>query len=329
MPTCYKCFRCTVLTGSIFVVLLSVLIALDLPNSEYSRLDTVDSNVTLKDGRTLSFAVYGDKNGFPVLVMGGTPCQRHYHPDLLKTAANTGARLIVPDRPGWGRSHFKPWSLLEYVEDIVELLDILKIDKVHAFGFSGGGPPTYAILFKAPERLSSASIVAGYGPTAAMETVDYGAFDVFVKVAKISPTLSFGMMWLFRQLHVHIDMIKLIEISKPIMEEHQKIILTELEPHFTFLMQEAPEIYRQGTMALQHEVLTYVQDWGFHLSDIDGHVPVRIWHGEKDGNVPVGHSKFACQHLKTVECQFFPVKAHELCYQDWEDHFSWMKTHHQ
>ena len=56
------------------------------------------------DGRTLLFAEWGDRDGFPVFALHGTPGSRLLrHWDESKYV-DVGARVITYDRPGYGGS---------------------------------------------------------------------------------------------------------------------------------------------------------------------------------------------------------------------------------
>ena len=66
--------------------------------------------ITLRDGRTLAYAEYGSPKGLPIIHCHGTPSSR-VEGDLTFSdtlAAELGVRIIVPDRPGMGRSDFQP-----------------------------------------------------------------------------------------------------------------------------------------------------------------------------------------------------------------------------
>lgn len=74
-------------------------------------------------------------------------------------------RLIILDNRGHGKSD-KPRSVDQYgevmAEDVVRLLDHLKIPKAHVVGYSMGGMITLKLLAKHPDRLLS-GVVGGMG----------------------------------------------------------------------------------------------------------------------------------------------------------------------
>ena len=63
--------------------------------------------ITLKDGRLLAYAEYGDPAGTPVFFFHGTPGSRLFRPSDSITL-KLGVRLICTDRPGYGASTFQP-----------------------------------------------------------------------------------------------------------------------------------------------------------------------------------------------------------------------------
>jgi hypothetical protein len=77
------------------------------------------SHITLRDGRTLAYAQYGAPDGRPIIHCHGTPSSR-VEGDLLfsgNSAAEVGVRIVVPDRPGMGRSEFQAGrSILDWPE---------------------------------------------------------------------------------------------------------------------------------------------------------------------------------------------------------------------
>ena len=86
-----------------------------------------DKTVRLSDGRTLSYTECGDPAGAPVFFLHGTPGSRLLGTGLHPDAVSCKVRLISPDRPGYGNSTFRRSSLVEYVNDLVQLADALAL----------------------------------------------------------------------------------------------------------------------------------------------------------------------------------------------------------
>lgn len=66
-----------------------------------------------------------------------------------------GFRVVAPSRPGYlGTPLQTGRTIEEQGEALCALLDALGIDRVAAMGFSGGGPPSYALAARHPDRVS-------------------------------------------------------------------------------------------------------------------------------------------------------------------------------
>ncbi len=80
---------------------------------------------------------------------------------FIEYLVQEGYSLLVVSRPGYLRTPFIPLSYREQVDQYVELLDKLKIDKVVAMGYSAGGPLALYFANKYPERTYALVMEAG------------------------------------------------------------------------------------------------------------------------------------------------------------------------
>jgi len=101
---------------------------------------TTDHVVGLRDGWSMTYAQYGDPAGFPIIsAHAGLACRLDVEA-AASIAGQSGIRLISPDRPGVGRSDPQPGrTILDWVSDLGELLDLLAIGRFAAMGWSLGG----------------------------------------------------------------------------------------------------------------------------------------------------------------------------------------------
>src|SRR4051812_9371985 len=100
----------------------------------------MDATLPLRDGRALAWHAWGVPDGVPVLRLQGTPgsrLSRYPRPELWE---RLGVRVIMADRPGFGGSTRAPGhGLLDVADDLVELLNRLRLERVPVIGGSGGG----------------------------------------------------------------------------------------------------------------------------------------------------------------------------------------------
>ena len=114
-----------------------------------------DRSIQLADGRTLAFTEWGDLDGPAVMFFHGTPHSRLWCPDIAATQA-AGVHLVIPDRPGYGRSDEPPANLTMcgWTDDVIQLADALGLDRFGVIGWSSGA--TYALACAAviPDRVT-------------------------------------------------------------------------------------------------------------------------------------------------------------------------------
>lgn len=98
-------------------------------------------SITLRDGRRLSYAEYGDPEGAPFIVLHGMPGSRIFAAVFDEQARRWHLRIIAPERPGSGQSSPLPGgTLIEYSEDIRQLADTLRLAHFVAVGVSRAAP---------------------------------------------------------------------------------------------------------------------------------------------------------------------------------------------
>jgi pimeloyl-ACP methyl ester carboxylesterase len=68
------------------------------------------------------------------------------------------------------------------------------------------------------------------------------------------------------------------------------------------------EATRQGIRGAYHESLLAITNWGFRLQDIQ--MPVMLWHGEADQNVPVEMARYMATAIPKCEAKFYPNEGH-------------------
>lgn len=133
---------------------------------------TPTSELTLADGRTLSWREHGDPDGTPVVHNHGGLLSALYAESAAQVASALGLRLISPNRPGIGASTTQPGRTLRtWADDVAALADHLGLDRFGALGWSAGGPYAVGCAAFLPDRVSQLVVVAGVGPLDTPEAV--------------------------------------------------------------------------------------------------------------------------------------------------------------
>lgn len=121
---------------------------------------------SLPDGRRMAYAEYGAGQGRPVLFCHGTPGSRlGITPGMADSAEGRGVRLIVPDRPGYGRSDPQPGrTLAGWAEDAGRLMDGLGIQQFGVVAYSSGGLYALACAWALAGRVTGVALASPLAP---------------------------------------------------------------------------------------------------------------------------------------------------------------------
>jgi pimeloyl-ACP methyl ester carboxylesterase len=104
----------------------------------------------------------GAESSMPVLFLHGNASSATYWEEIMLKLP-IGFRGIAPDLRGYGDTEDKLIDATrgagDFVDDLLALMDILKIEKTHLVGHSMGGTLVLDLIAAAPERVLSGTIV--------------------------------------------------------------------------------------------------------------------------------------------------------------------------
>lgn len=269
--------------------------------------DRTNKQIKLKDGRMLGYGEYGAPDGKPVFYFHGHPGSRldWLLFDADDSAMDLNARIVAVDRPGTGFSDFKPdREILDWPDDVIELADVLQLDRFAVLGISGGGPYAAACAFKLLRHLTATAIVCGMGPSEAPGTKEGMSWIYAGKTPEERRQMLMGMASLIRenpdQLVSQMKQAPFPEMDKVLMDQPE---LSKMIVDLTF-----GEALRSGIDGVDQDAALYARPWGFQLKDITAEV--YLWHGEPDINVPVSVGRYVADAIPNCHATFFPDEGH-------------------
>lgn len=116
-------------------------------------------------GRRLAYRTAGDDNGEPVVLIHAFASQSSSWAEVAGALARRGFRVIAPDLRGHGRSAWADsYALEDFEQDLVGLLDALKLQRVSLVGHSLGGHLALRLAMRLPERIDRLVIEAAPVP---------------------------------------------------------------------------------------------------------------------------------------------------------------------
>ncbi|KAL4999942.1 Alpha/Beta hydrolase protein [Aspergillus recurvatus] len=269
---------------------------------------------SLRDGRIIGYAEYGNPKGFPLVYLHGFPSSRLEGSAFDDIARGANLRIIAPDRPGYGLSTFQPnRRILNYPRDTQSLMDHLGVSRFAVLGGSGGGPYALACAYSLPhDRLVGVGILAGAGPWAAGREHISIARRLISLAATNSPTALRALLggivtvgrWgvhtrpATRWLDSWLEKQESAEESTLSTEERRQMALAMVF-----------EAFAQGGAATVQEAVLLSHDWGFRFEDIV-YNKIHLWHGQKDAQSPIEMIRYMAKRLPHCVLREFEGETH-------------------
>lgn len=202
------------------------------------------------------------------------------------------------ERPAIGISSPQPGrKALDHANDIRELAEHLNVKSYGIIGVSGGGPYALACAYSLPEeKLKSVSIIGGMGPidigTKGMKWSNWLIFKGFMYFPALVRWAQHRVISILRRLPnekiVEMTNSRLSKLSYKWLSPNEKAIGALKDPEFITLMLEFyREHYKQGVDGHMEEGRVLTSDLGFCVEDIRSSVPIQLWYGKQDTNVPL------------------------------------------
>jgi pimeloyl-ACP methyl ester carboxylesterase len=265
-----------------------------------------DGELALRDGRTLAWRWWGAEGGTPVLRLQGTPGSRlSRHPD---PSIQLGLRVcyLQADRPGYGGSSRKLGrGVIDFADDLVELLDAHGLDRVPVIGGSGGGPHALAIAARHPERISAVTVCVGASPLVPDEV------SQMVGVNKQSYAASekgwdalFELLTAVRQRLLGDEGTQGVLGDAP--ERDRDVMSNPIWQKVT--RANTNEALRPGAEGWTDESMALHRDWDFDLGAVKA--SVTWWHGDDDMNAPLPAARRAATLLRKVDFRLWHDEGH-------------------
>jgi len=267
--------------------------------------------ITLHDGRRLAFTQWGDLAGRPIIHMHGMPGSRLEHEADPDVYGRLGVRVITADRPGYGLSDPKPHrNLLDWPADVAELADHLGIGRFGITSLSGGGIYALACAALIPERLTRVVVTGCPGP---MQRP--GALRGMHIGARLGMAAAARVPWLFEAVAA---------VLAGVVRRFPRFFYDQSnrdKPPADMLWLAHPAVAGDNLNTLRESMRAggsgYVQDirvlalpWEISPGDI--HVPVELWHGDRDNVIPIHHGFYLAATIPDATLRICPGEGHML-----------------
>lgn len=230
----------------------------------------------LDDGRLLRYCLYGQEDGWPVIVHGGSPSTRWRRPLQIAAMERSGLRFLVYDRPGYGGSTRAPGrTVTDAAADVRQLADAHDWERFGVFGGSGGAPHALACAALLGDRVTRCALHSATKPAE--------AGTVPRDDAEVRSTLT----------DVAAEILAKIDAGGPEIPGEPGGPANQ-DPD---AMARIRATFVDGTDGWVDDFVAFSRPWGFDPGTIT--VPIGIWRGTDDVYLSVDHHEWLLAHLPT------------------------------
>jgi pimeloyl-ACP methyl ester carboxylesterase len=268
-----------------------------------------EGSLTLKSGRTLAYAEFGDPAGAGAFHFHGWPFSRLHAWSMHAAAERQGIRLICPDRPGLGASEAQPdRELGDWPPVVEELADHFGWERFHVMGVSGGGPYALACARSLAHRLLSCHVVGGAPPIHEVgATGMHWIYRVLIKLRQFSPVALSWALLAGAELATRPPDFFLVRNLISLFPDWDRRVLRDAD-HFQSLTQSLRQAMQNGTDSVITDADLFLKPWPFEIHQIK--VPVHFWHGQQDRNISWTYSAQLAAQLPQAKTHWFPEEGH-------------------
>jgi pimeloyl-ACP methyl ester carboxylesterase len=272
-----------------------------------------EGTVTLRDGRRLGWAEHGARGGAgdgragPIVWHHGTPGSRL---SFLggDAASRLGVRVIVLERPGFGRSDALPGRrIVDWPRDLEEAADALGLGRFAIAGMSGAGPYLLAAGRALGDRVTRVTMVGCAGPFHARGAVRAMATSrrAFLALVRRSPRAAERVLDLVYGSR-HESFYR--AMTRGLGDADGRVLAQQ--DVWRLLVSATSEALRGGYSAFVAEVALASGDWGVPFAEV--HVPVALFHGTDDRSTPLAMATHMAERLPDATLEVLPGEGHFL-----------------
>lgn len=272
--------------------------------------------------KVISYQEYGNPKGIPLVFahssLGSSSELANNAEEILN---KYNIRLIIPDRAGYGYSTSDiKYSLdnPEWQASLEQLLDHLAIDKFYFCGYALGAYVSMGVLHNFSDRIIKAALISTGLPNNIQKYYQFSSplyrllYELSIKLPK-----AFTMYMSIMLRGIQHNPERFLQIMSADCLEHEKEILFS-NSYQTNLGNNIFDIKSAALMISKEiQMVTRGWPWNFDVSEIK--IPIELWHGEEDNQVPIKTAYELAEALPNAESHFIPNAGHFAFFYIWED----------
>ena len=267
--------------------------------------------IVLSDGRNFEYMRNGIESDAAIILHAGTTQDISGWKVWLDHFAENGVQGIAIGRSGYVGSTAKPGRItMDIARDVAELADFLGLKRMVNIGLSGGGQ--HAIATGLDPRSVGVVTTGSLAPFEEMGEDFYlgmqqADIDEYADALRdINDLVKRFQKWLDKDVATQFT-------PKEVSANDKK---AQESPSWKALFDSCDFTMRSGWDWVADDYSSYLKPWGFDPRDVK--VPVIIWQGGLDKNVPPQHGKWLAQHIPNSTLKLIEDESHVGLYINYE-----------
>ena len=272
----------------------------------------IREKLVLSDGRNFEFLRNGIESDSAIILHAGTSQDITGWKIWLDVLAEYGVLGIAIGRSGYVGSTAKPGRItIDIAKDIGELADHLRLTRMVSVGLSGGGQ--HAIATGLDPRSVGVVTTGSLAPYEELGEDFYlgmrqADIDEYADALRdINDLVKRFQAWQSVDMGAQY-------VPKEVSENDKK---AQKSPSWNLLFDSCAVTMNAGWDWVADDYSSYLKPWGFHPRDVK--VPVVIWQGGLDLNVPPVHGKWLAKNIPNATLKLIEDESHVGLYVNYEN----------
>ena len=277
----------------------------------------------LGDGRALGFAVYGDPEGTPLLLLHGTPGAHSQLAIGDALGRERGLAIVAPDRWGYASSDLpKSPSLAAFAADMAALMDHLGHAHFAVGGISGGAPYASGVAAHLSPRVTALALISPMGPI--NDPAVRGSLSPFHRFCfTLLPQRPLAVRAIFHAFRASLLRSPRLAARLATLRAGRRDRTRIAEPGIAqWLLGSFLDGLRGGLSGPLSDLRTFSRPWGLDMGAI--HVPARLWIGTADTAVPLSAARLLARSISGCVLTELHGEGHLWVAEHYDDVLAWI-----
>jgi pimeloyl-ACP methyl ester carboxylesterase len=268
-----------------------------------------EGSVERPDGRSVAWTAWGVEGGRRLLQLHGTPGSRIGPTRDLALYDRLNADVVTFDRPGYGQSTpHRERTISSVADDALAVVDALEWERFGVLGISGGGPHALAVGARAPERVLALGLAVGGPPPELVDPEDLIAINREGRRRALEEGRESLEAFLAEPAaQIPADPVGVLEGAMADAPPADREMLKRADVR-ELVAASLREAFAHGPVGWFDDSWALSTQWDFRLEEVA--VPVHMWYGELDRNVPIRAVRAMAERLTVASFELIPEAGH-------------------